>query len=370
MAFTAAEVSNIAAGALDWYFGRPKVYAQTIQNKPLLAHMEKTAKSFPGGKGDISIAVQGAYGDGSGNDVLTGYTHDDTVTFYNEANVQRANFPWREHHLGIEMTYTEFKVDGISINDTAMNKGESTHSEADRTRLFSLMANKMEGFAELHARQMNALLWGDGTGDAKALAGIQSILSADPSVGVVGGINRATAGNEFWRNRARTAAFGTKVGATPALAAHGGGAVTSSAANGGALLAELEKEYRQLIKYGGKPTVFLAGSDFIDAMQLEMRANGQYSQTGFTGSNDGSFGDTRWKGLNVQYDPTLDDLSLAKRAYLFDPKDIFLMKMDGEWRRSHTAARPADQFVLKRSMTSTGQVITKRCNSALVIDIA
>lgn len=369
MPFTAAETANIAAGALDYYFGRPKVYAQTIQNKPLLVHFEKTAKNFPGGKGDISVAVQGVYGDGTANSVLSGYTHDDTVTFYNEANVKRAAFPWREHHLGIEISYTEFKIDGITVVDTAKNKGETTHSEAEKTRLFGLIANKMESFAELHARQMNTLLWGDGTSDAKALAGVRSVLSGDPSVGTVGGINRATAGYEWWRNRARTAAFGTKVGATPALAAHGGGAVTSSAANGGALLAALETEYRQLIKYGGKPSVFICGSDFLDAMQLEMRANGQYSQTGFTGSQDGSFGDLRWRGMKVQYDPTLDDLSLPKRAYMFDPKDIFLMKMEGEWRRQHTPARPADQFMLKRSMTSTGQMIAKRCNSGLVIDI-
>lgn len=369
MAFTAQELSNVAASALDYYFNRPKVYAQSIQNKPLLAQVEKGAKTFPGGKGDISIAVQGVYGDGSGDDVITGYTHDDTVTFYTEANVTRAAYPWREHHLGLELTHTELKIDGISVVDTAVNKGQTTHSEADKTRLVAIMSNKMESFAEQHARSMNTLLWGDGTADAKALSGIRSIITADPSIGTVGGINRATAGNEWWRNRARTAAFKTKVDATPALAAHGGDAVTSDPANGGALLAVLESEFRQLMKYGGKPSVFMCGSDFLDAYQLEIRANGSYSQTGFTATQDGSFGQARFKGMTLVYDPTLDDLGLPKRAYMFDPSDIFLMKMQGEWRRQHVPARPANQFVMQKSMTSTGQMIAKRCNAALVIDI-
>lgn len=369
MAFSAQELNNIAVASLDYFFGRPQVYAQTIQDKPLLAHMEKNAKQFPGGKGDISIAVQGVYGDGSGDDVIKGYTHDDTVTFYTEANLARANFPWREHHLGFELTHTELKHDGISVTDTAVNSGQSVHSEAEKTRLVSLMANKMESYAEQHARSMNLLLWGDGTADAKALAGIRSIITADPSVGTVGGINRATAANAWWRNRARTVAFQAKIDVTAALAAHGGDAVQSSAANGGALLAALETEYRMLTKYGGKPTVFICGSAFLDAYQLEIRANGAYSQTGFTATQDGSFGQARFKGLPLVYDPTLDDLGLSKRAYLMDPKDIFLMKMQGEWRRQHTPARPADKFVMQKSMTSTGQVIAKRCNSNLVIDI-
>jgi len=371
MPFTAAELSNVANAALDYYFNRPNVYAQTIQDKPLLAMMESSAKSFPGGKGDISIAVQGVYGDGSGNDVIAGYTHDDTVEFYTEANIARAAYPWREHHLGLELTHTELKIDGISVVDTTTNSGTSNHSEAEKTRLVALMSNKMESFSELHSRQMNALLWGDGTADAKALAGLQSILTPNPGVGVVGGIDRGAASNAngWWRNRARTAAMATAISSDSTLAAWGGGAVTAAAANGGALLAALEAEYRHLTKYGGRPTAFLCGSDFIDAYQLEIRANGSYSQNGFTGTQDGSFGAARFKGMTMKYDPTMDDLGLAKRAYLFDPKDIFLMKMQGEWKRQHTPARPANQFVMQKSMTSTGQIIAKRCNSALVIDI-
>lgn len=369
MAFTAAELDNIAAATLDFYFARPEVFQQTIQDKPLLALMERKAKTFPGGKSDISIAVQFARGDGTAAAAIVGYTHDDTVTFYTEANIKRAAFPWREHHIGLTLTHTELKHDGISVSDTATNDGTSGHSQREKTALVNILENKMESFAELHSEEMNALLWGDGTGDPKALAGIQSIIVPNPSTGTVGGFDRSLAANAGWRNRARTAAFGAAVGVTPALAAHGGDAVTSNPANGGALIAEMEKEWRQLRRFGGRPDTILCGSDFLDAYQAEIRANGSYSQTGFKGRQDASMGEGYFKNVHLQYDPTLDDLDLEKRAYIFDSRHIFLEKMDQEWRRLHTPARPNNQFLLHKSMTSTGQMVAKQCNSALVIDI-
>jgi hypothetical protein len=144
------------------------------------------------------------------------------------------------------------------------------------TVLVGLLEDKLFDLGENYARRMNALLYGDGVADAKALAGLKLLIADDPSVGTVGGINRATVGNEWWRNRAYTAAFGTKVSGTPALAVWGGGAITSNVANGGALLQVLQSERRQLTRYGGEPDTFLAGSAFIGAMETEIRANGNY----------------------------------------------------------------------------------------------
>jgi hypothetical protein len=80
-------------------------------------------------------------------------------------------------------------------------------------------------------------------------------------------------------------------------------------------------------------------------------------------------GKMTFDGTEVQYDPTLDNLSLSKRCYWFSNKDIFLEKMDQEWKRQHDPARPYNQFVVYRSVTSTGQLVATRLNSALVIDI-
>ena len=237
MAFTAGEIASIANASLDYYFNKGGQFDQSIQNKPLLNLLEGRKKTFPGGKGNISLAVVGTYGDGSGNDVVKGYTHNDAVGFFTPANIKRANYPWREHHIGLTLTHTELKIDGISVVDT---NGERTaeHSKRELTVLVNLLEQKLFSLGEQYARTMNVLMWGDGTTDAKALAGVRSIIKDNPCVGVVGGLDQTAAtGFTWWRNRAHTAAMATQIGTTPGDAISGGGPITSNPANGGALLA-------------------------------------------------------------------------------------------------------------------------------------
>jgi len=371
MAFTAGEVTNIGNAQTDWYLDKGEQFRQTLQKRPLMDKLVSRKKFFGSGKGSLTVAVSGAFGAGGVNDTLKGYTHDDQVVFYTPANIKRAVYAWREHHLGIVMTHTELKMDGISVVDPGSNGEKTTeHSRRELTTLVSLFDDKLFDVTEKYARDFNALLYGDGVADAKALHGLKLLVADDPSVGVVGGINRATAGFEWWRNRARTAAFGVKVSGTPALGAWGGGAVTSNIADGGALLQVLQSELRQLSRYGGKPDLFVVGSDFLGAMEKEMRANGSYSMTGFTKNQDGSMGDMYFSGSPIVYDPTLDDLGLAKRGYWLDTSKIGIYAMEDEWMHKHTPARPADKFIMYRSITSTCQLIGKQFNSSLVIDIA
>ena len=371
MAFTAGEVTNIANASLDYYLDKGEQWRQTLQKRPLMDKMVARKKYFPGGKGNISVAVSGDFGAGGTNDSLKGYTHNDTVVFYTPANIKRANYPWREHHLGLELTHTELKIDGISVVDPGSNGEKTTeHSRREMTVLVGLLEDKLFDLGEKYARDFNKLLYGDGVADPKALAGLKLLVADDPSVGIVGGLDRSQAAYAWWRNRARTAAFGAKVTATPALGVHGGDRVTSNVADGGALLQVLQAELRQLTRYGGKPDLFLVGSDFLGAMEKEMRANGSYSQTGFTKSQDGSMGEMYFAGSQVLYDPTLDDLGLQKRGYWLDTSKVFLECMEDEWMHKHTPARPHNQFLMYRSITSTCQLIGKQFNSSLVIDIA
>jgi hypothetical protein len=105
-------------------------------------------------------------------------------------------------------------------------------------------------------------------------------------------------------------------------------------------------------------------------METEFRANGNYSMTGFTGTQDGSMGQLKFMNTTIEYDPTLDDLGRNKFAYWWDPRHIYLMKQDGEWDHRFTPARPYNQFVMYKSMTHTGQMVAQQINSALVVAIA
>ena len=190
MAFSAGELANIANATLDFYIDRGSVLSQTLQDKPLLSAMDGKAKTFPGGKGDINLAVKGAY-----TTTVAGYTHNDTVSYANPANIMRANYTWREHHAGISLTHTELKHDGISVVDTE-GAEVTEHSAREKTMLANLLQDKLEDMTEGYARGMRDLLWDDGTTDAKAIAGVQALVKDDPTTGTVGGINQAT--NTWW----------------------------------------------------------------------------------------------------------------------------------------------------------------------------
>jgi hypothetical protein len=368
--YTQPLLDHVTTAALDWWFNKGSAFQQAVQEKPLLALFEGKAKSFPGGKGDIVISVKGDYGNTAApgtNDKLVGYENADTVNYYTPANLKQARFPWKEHHLGITLTHSELKTDGISVVDT---NGEDTseHSGRDDTVLVGLLEDALQDMSERYAISLNELLWTNGTADPKALAGMAALVTDAPGTGTVAGIDRAT--KTWWRNRAYTTAMGTAVGTTPALSAWGGAPITSAATNGGSLITLLQKEYRQLTRYGGKPNTGFCGSDWLGAIETELRANGNYSMQGFSSGKDVAVGQISYMGTDFTYDPTLDALGKSKRCYWFDSRDIYLVKMQDEWRHQHSPARPPDKYVLYRGITSTGQLCARRLNSAVVIDIA
>lgn len=354
MPFSAQELSNIANAALDHYMDRGTVHKQNIQNKPMLQAFDSAAGTFAGGKGFVSLAVKA----GQGGLSLVGYSHDDAVSYGNPANIKRVNYSWQEHHIGMGLTHTELKHDGITVLETGGSERTSEKDGREMQALANILEEKMDEMAEDYSSGLNLLLHGDGTSDVKALAGIRAFILDNPSVGSTGGLLRT---NTWWRNRAATAASG--------------GAITSAATGGGALLQFLQREQRQLDRFavGARRSRKFAGSDFIDALERELRANGQYAQTGWTGGDgavDGAMPAVRFGGSEIVYDPTLDTLGLAKRMYDIDMRRIKLLYMSGEKMKKANPARPAERYVLYRGMTTTAAMCAQQLNTSAVYDIA
>lgn len=360
--FSAAQIAHAQATGLDFYVKSP-LFNSGIQEKPTLAAFENARKSFPGGNENISIGVRFETGAAGVNDGVTGFSHNDPVSFYNPANGLRANYVWREHHVGMTMSETELKRHGILVVDDGKAPKRAA-GDAGSVILANVIDEATEDFGEQYAKTMNALIWGDGSSDASALHGLRSFILDVPTQGIVGGLSNAS--YPRWRNRAYTAAF---FGSGSFDAAFGGNKITSSPTNGGVLLQILQEDFRQLRRFGGRPDTFVAGSKFISAMETELRANGNYSDMGFTKKQDGSMGDLTFKGLSVVYDPTLDDLGRSKFAYIWDSRDIYLYALDGDWKRVRTPARPYDKFVFHQSLLCTGQMVARRRNSAGVYEI-
>lgn len=347
MALGTTVAADIANAALTMYI-RGKAFLQTVQNKPLIKILEAKKKTFPGGKDNISVPVQGAFMNDTAG-FFTGYSEDDQLSFAQASSLLRAAYPWKEHHAGLIITESELKKDGVTVNDQMKT---SDHSQAELTRLTSLLENRLNDFGESWSRAKNTLYWKDGSQDAKAMPGLLSILTDDPTAGTTGGLNRAT--YTWWRHRV---ALGIAV----------------SEANQ-TLTKKLRSEVRLLKRYGGAPNTLLAGSKFLEALESEIQAKGIYTQEGFiknASTNDIGMNDISMRGVGTfQYDPTLDDMNMEKRCYIFDDSKIQLRPMDGEDNKLRSPVRPYNYFVFLRSMTWTGGLTCQQLNCNGVYSVA
>jgi hypothetical protein len=347
MAFTVQELENIASATLDHHMDKGKIYSQTIQDKPLLKAFDKKAKTFPAGKEFLTIRVKGEY-----TTTIQGFSHDDTVSYANPANIKTAVFPYKRIHSGIEVTFDELQRNGISITESTTGRGESRHSEREVTALADLLDDKIEDMMEGKARGMNAMFWRDGTADSELVPGLKSFLLADPtSATIVGGIDQSS--NTWWRNRVNL------------------NLSTSTPANS-TIAQALQVEMRQLKRYGNPKHMMMAGSDFLDAIEAELRFNGTYTDSGWAsqGAIDMSVADTQFKGVSIHYDPTLDDEGEEKFMYIIDCNAIYPMYMDGERNNRHSPARPHDKYVMYRAMTDVVGLVCKQRNTSGIVSIA
>jgi hypothetical protein len=347
MAFSVQEIENIANATLDHHMERGKIYSQTIQDKPLLKKFDEKSKTFPAGKEFLTVRVKGEY-----TTTIQGFSHDDSVSYANPANIKTATFPYKRLHAGIEVTFDELQRNGISIAETTTGRRETRHSDREITALADLLDDKIEDMMEGRSRGMNDMFWRDGTQDSELVPGLKSFILDDPtSATIVGGIDQST--NTWWRNRVNLG-------------------LSTSTPSASTIAQALQKEFRQLKRYGNPKHVMLAGSDFLDALEKELRANGTYTDNGWAGSGsiDMSVADTQFKGVNIHYDPTLDDLGETKSLYIIDCNAIYAMYMDSEKSKRHSPARPHDKYVMYRSITDVCGLVCKQRNTSGKVTIA
>ena len=193
---------------------------------------------------------------------------------------------------------------------------------------------------------MNLIFWKDGTQDSKVTPGILSFILDNPtSATVVGGIDQSL--NTWWQNRA-------------ALAINNGHTAADQA-----LVQKLQKEIRQLRRFGGRPNMALAGSDMMDWFEQELRAKGNFTLEGWakSGKIDASVADLEFKGISIEYDPTLDDLGRSKFLYFFDKSTIYPMVVSGEDMKKHAPARPETKYAFYRAVTWVGGVCCDQRNA-------
>lgn len=346
MALTIALASDIASGLLYHYI-REGSLAQTEQEKPLLAFLRAGQKNFSGGNLYVSKAVRGGTM-ASQAGFFAGYEEGDALAFKQSANVLRSETRWFEVHAGLVITWTELKKDGITVGD---HNKKSEHAGASVDRLTSLLAERLEDYGDAWSRSMNTMLWADGTQDSKQIPGVRYWLDEDPTLGTKGGLSRVA--YNWWRHQTFLNVATSEQNQT--------------------LTKALRAKQRLLRRYGGKPNKFLAGNDFITALEAELQAKGNYTQEGFVnnGKTDIGMADIALRGVGkFEYDPTLDDMGLSNYCYEFDSRRLTLRPMDGEDNKVLNPERPYDYAVFLQSMTFTGALTSDQLNCHAVWSVA
>jgi hypothetical protein len=334
------------ASALLPLYTRGDTIAQTIEDKPLLKWFESNKKTFPGGRDYISDPVQGAYM--SDTSTIQGYSQDDQLQFGQTMNVQRTNFPWKEHNYGLIISWSELKADGITISDS---QKVTQHSEKELFVLTDILKNRMSDFTESYTRGKSRLFFLDGSQDAKSMPGLKSILTDTAAVGTTGGINRAT--YPWWQHRVNLGLASSRENQT--------------------LCIFFQQELRKLKQFGGKPDFAVCGSAFLTALENEIQAKGVQTQSGFTKKSATTFGmaEISLLGLGTfTWDPMLDDLGESKRCYILDSRRIKVRPMEDEDDKTLSPERPYNYAVFLHNLTWTGAETATQLNCHGVYSLA
>lgn len=355
MDYTAGELAAISASVLDFHI-KKAVKDNVLYAKPTMKKMVAKRKEYDAAKELITMPVRFSHDGGGVNDDLEGIGPHDKLKFTKLNNDRRVEAKPRKMHIGITMSEDELETAGITVVDEfGRTSGGSTDPHPV---LINMIMSKADQFNELYDERFNRLLWSDGTAKPNALAGLLSIILDDPTQGTVCGFSGAL--TTAWRNRAYTAAH---------AASGGAGAITSNVANGGELIQVLKKDNRQLMRFGSKIDMRPAGSDFLDALEREIRANGGYSDSGFSKDHDVDIGGVRLGGSEFYYEPELDNIGRAKFSYAWDSRDIHLYAQKGLWKKIRKPARPYDEFVIHQSLVSKCNLITDKRNGSAVYQI-
>ena len=114
------------------------------------------------------------------NGTVASYSGYDTLSLTAQEGISAAEYEWKQYAASI----------AISGIEEAKNNGEQAIINLLEAKIMQAEESMKEGF--------NQMFYADGTGNSgKDWNGLGNIVEAS---GTVGGINRATAGNEFWRS--------------------------------------------------------------------------------------------------------------------------------------------------------------------------
>lgn len=349
MPISAADLTELTKVSLDEYMRNIPI-DQIAVEQPFLKRLMAKRKLFLGARQNIVVNIRKSYD----SNFAWAYGMD-PVDFNKRNTTEPASFPWRRAVDGLYLDYDRLYGNGIKVREGA--HGAYKLEQNEKVQLVQLMDEQMEVLKLGFLEKLNLELLRDGTQSADAVTGLDGLVSINPALGTMGGIDRATA--TYWRNNFKT------------------GIVANTA---GELAGAMEAAWRQCIRNGGAPDFILAGTDFISAYASKAITMVQNTEAGNVKKVDAGVGsgvDTGlyFKGVPIVWDPnfeTLDDLDAPlipweKRAYFLNMKWIEYRDDDMD---VVMPVRPTNILALYAMVNLRLALVMKKANAHAVLAVA
>ena len=394
-ALNANDIAQLGFVALE-NFLKNKPIDQVASERPLLKALMAKKKPWGGGNQNIVEQIRTDYdsnfewfGDTTGGTV----NRSSAVTYNTRDTVKQASYPWNSAHDGFQFSEDFLLGNGILINDSQSPRNSSAAGLVQLTNVFNEAMEVLRlGFEKildqsLHLSGAVAITTGTGTGSLanKAINGLDFLVNFDPRTGNVGGINRATAGNEYWRNNWDTGS---------GLNTHGTTSPTGYAHAD--LLTAMHDMWRKCQRNGGTPNFILAGTDFIKGYELAATASTALSryavQPGTSSApwnldpsleikEGGTFTGLYFQGVPIMWDPVFEDIDAitgstpsngtsvlwSKRCYMLNLNHLSLRPIQDNDMIARKPPREHTSYNYYWGMTWRGSLTANRCNCHGVI---
>lgn len=179
--------------------------------------------------------------------------------------------------------------------------GEDMLKNAGRFQMVDLFEKRIENASKTMANKMSEAIYGDGTAaGGKSIGGLSLLVADDPTSGTVGGINRATAGNEFWRNNS---------------------VVADAAFTPEALRLAMDKMYLSLCRGVDKPDLVIAGDALYGMFEQSLNSMQRYTDPALA---EAGFTTLRYKGADVVFDGGQGGNCPEKKMYFLNTEYLYL----------------------------------------------
>ena len=345
MPISSEDLTRLGKSSLDLYLKNTPI-DQIAQERPFLQMLLKGKKPFGGAKQNIVEQIRKDYGSN-----FSWAYGEAKVQFNKRDTLEQANFPWRRCVDAMYISYDELYSNGINVREG--DRGAFRMENSEKVQLTNLLAENNAALREGFLKSLDLHMHRDGTSSTDALVGLDALISLDPTVGTLGGLDRAT--ETYWRN------------------------IADKTLTKDNMLAQMEKAWRECYRHGGTPDFILAGSDFIDAYAAAVPVT-RNANSGMPVRLDGAIGEVTktglfFKGREIIWDPTFDDLdaadspavSWAKSCYMINTKHL-------KWRDDGydivTPVRPHDTLCLYTMINMRAAISINRPNSCAVLALA